>query len=495
MYKIISSLSLLVFAMGISSCTKPQKEGNSAKVEQRNLAVIIVSKPQIKSRIEFDNGIYVPSTSYLELGSNNYYDNKIEIKQGISDTVRFQIDSGFLEVFHVHDAFDYKKYYLESGDTIYINYNDTLSFASKASRSKLNYNLNYEALSKVQIFGSEVVPEMVLRYPLAFMDRSKDLRKEQSRVVSTAQERFSNGLEYEKYFLDSLKEAKIISKENYDHRTLNQEFNLFDFQLSYDSTRPDLGAINDFIKDSPHYYLKYKSFRDLLSSYVDFKFSKEIPMIKNKNGSYKDYREFYEKIESDEVLKFAHKEFLLYKTLEEIIRNFPNSDKDIFSSKFKKFSNDEKALAYLTTEYKIESSPTELVLEDENGKELNLDKVIMQNKSSLYYVDFWASWCKPCIEVLPDSKQLREKYKGKEITFVYLSIDEDKKKWLEAISKYKLTGNSYLVKNRFTAEILEEIKLQSIPRYILLNKSGEIIQVNAPDPSSAELIKIFEERL
>lgn len=105
------------------------------------------------------------------------------------------------------------------------------------------------------------------------------------------------------------------------------------------------------------------------------------------------------------------------------------------------------------------------------------------------YVDFWASWCGPCIAEMPASKQLVEKYKGK-VAFVYLSIDDDPKAWQKAKERYKLTS-PYVKHFRIgaTSDLADIFEVNSIPRYLLIDKKGNYVNTNAERPSSLDIEK------
>jgi thiol-disulfide isomerase/thioredoxin len=113
---------------------------------------------------------------------------------------------------------------------------------------------------------------------------------------------------------------------------------------------------------------------------------------------------------------------------------------------------------------------------------------LKNNRGRVLYIDFWASWCKPCLKEMPASKALIEKYKGK-IGFVYLSIDDDNDAWRAALKKYDLEkpflANHFRIGPQSDAAILFDVN--AIPRYLLIDKKGNFVDHNAKRPSDPKL--------
>jgi thiol-disulfide isomerase/thioredoxin len=100
------------------------------------------------------------------------------------------------------------------------------------------------------------------------------------------------------------------------------------------------------------------------------------------------------------------------------------------------------------------------------------------------YIDFWASWCGPCLREMPSSMELVDKYKGR-IAFVYLSLDDDIEAWRKALKKYNLEkpflANHFRIGSNADAAKLFEVN--EIPRYILIDKQGNFVNLKARRPS------------
>ncbi len=122
---------------------------------------------------------------------------------------------------------------------------------------------------------------------------------------------------------------------------------------------------------------------------------------------------------------------------------------------------------------------------DINGKQMSLKDF----RGKYVYIDMWATWCGPCQKELPFLKKLAEKYKGRNITFVGLSIDADKTKWEARVKSGALCGTQlYIGKgSRFQADY----RISGIPRFILLDPNGRIVNPDMTRPSSDDTEKIL----
>ena len=137
-----------------------------------------------------------------------------------------------------------------------------------------------------------------------------------------------------------------------------------------------------------------------------------------------------------------------------------------------------------TSKIKIDTTVLQTPLEDYYGNQSTL-KDVLKSEKKIILLDFWASWCVPCISELPSLKRMVKQYSNK-IKVISISIDTDSVKWRQACNKYVVKDNSYrnvLGKNSLLNKFLQ---LNSIPRYIILNNNYEIIENDFYRPSASK---------
>ncbi len=96
-------------------------------------------------------------------------------------------------------------------------------------------------------------------------------------------------------------------------------------------------------------------------------------------------------------------------------------------------------------------------------------------KGKYVLLDFWASWCVPCIQNLPDVKELYNKYQKENFDIVGVSLDDDKNKWIEAIKKHNLPWIQASDLKGWKNAVAVLYDIRSIPKYILVGPDGKII--------------------
>jgi thiol-disulfide isomerase/thioredoxin len=124
------------------------------------------------------------------------------------------------------------------------------------------------------------------------------------------------------------------------------------------------------------------------------------------------------------------------------------------------------------------------------GTTVTWGQLVAANRGKPTYFDLWASWCGPCLAEMPASATLHSSDAGKDLNFVYISMDTNKAQWLKAITDHGLnrSGNQhYLLDPKSTLATF--LGAPPIPLYLLLDKQGRAASLDAPRPGEPRLLE------
>lgn len=123
---------------------------------------------------------------------------------------------------------------------------------------------------------------------------------------------------------------------------------------------------------------------------------------------------------------------------------------------------------------------------DPDGKIISLADL----KGKYVLIDYWATWCGACLSEMPALRQQEERYHKNNIVFLGISIDDGD----ERIAKWKIKAKELpgLQVLQTSKELKNQFILPYIPRYILLDPQGVVINSNMPRPSDPQFAKTLE---
>lgn len=104
-------------------------------------------------------------------------------------------------------------------------------------------------------------------------------------------------------------------------------------------------------------------------------------------------------------------------------------------------------------------------------------------KDSVWVVDFWATWCGPCVKSLPHLKEVVEDYKSSKVKFISVSHDRTEQAWIDGVYKFGLNWTHLLLRQStpIPAVMNKEMNHPFIPSIFVVDKKGKVMKVPSPD--------------
>ena len=128
----------------------------------------------------------------------------------------------------------------------------------------------------------------------------------------------------------------------------------------------------------------------------------------------------------------------------------------------------------------------DFTLHDLNGQSVSLS----QFKGKVVLLDFWASWCGPCIADLGTLRKIKEQVAVQPVVFLNVSLDANEAAWKQAIAKHEIKG----VHVR-SEQVAQAYNVSGIPRYYLVDPQGLIVENNLRVWDVDEVVAKIEENL
>ena len=161
-------------------------------------------------------------------------------------------------------------------------------------------------------------------------------------------------------------------------------------------------------------------------------------------------------------------------------------------------STDPQTCEYARTQLKIIDNTAVgarvvgLKMVDVNGKSFSLEDIVGKGKYT--YIDFWATWCGPCCKEIPFIEKLVAKHKDNPIIrFVSISIDTDVAAWKKKLITDKPTWEQYLIPEADQKACAEIYGITNIPRFMIFDKEGRMMDASAPRPSETKTDELLKE--
>ena len=503
MQRILATIALVVVLVGCSTKQESMVENNEV--------IIIIDGLAYSDRFYFEygkeEGAYSMRTNHAPFTylSIDPAEDITNIRES-GDTTSVTLDAEWMFVkynFNPHASSDFIAH---KGDTVRIR-RDTSKIYSRAQPQISILNRDAKPLDTeyrkayLERFGSyegltieEVENHHTLLWDIYDFDFRRGFKawneygmRHRAAIVDT--------LEKEQVWIDSLNTAGMFSEPAYMYfkernRWTIKKHRVFGYKGSVTEAVADSIFRADYDKDrfDSDVYGFYKGFINSVA------YSSCFPKyVQISQGSTCDWEYTYAKLQNDTLIKGTpFFETFLIRTLDGMVQDFPKH-------KSKKYVDMTVAavdsiFANTLTERYHDAFAEEMMVENEvllmspDGKKTSLSKVLSSMKGKVVYVDFWASWCRPCCAEMEPAAELRERMKGKDVEFIYLSTDEDHSKMCGSLDKLKLTGcKVYRILNPKAAKFMYEYNIQLIPRYMIIDHTGNIINDNAPRPSSEEI--------
>lgn len=131
-------------------------------------------------------------------------------------------------------------------------------------------------------------------------------------------------------------------------------------------------------------------------------------------------------------------------------------------------------------------------LVDATGKSVSLSNF----KGKVVYLDFWGTWCAPCLAEMPASATLRQHFTGRDVAFVYISVGDTQDKWQKMLTSKKFDTSQAVQlwsPNESTAQVYQ---VDGYPSYYLIGRDGRFVATRPPRPSSnTEAVAAIEQAL
>jgi Thiol-disulfide isomerase and thioredoxins len=476
----------------------------SCKLESRQEIVLIVKNAPDQKYFIGDDGSRKSNIFFSDI---SYIDDSGTVQQhrfkSPIDTIRIRVNRTNVEVGMQFKGIEEAYFLLKRGDSIDVTYRNGYPYL--ASRSIGNLTLSYNLATNISnrtVHGGFDVgslmeknmilysrlqsnPDYIKQFPSIYKDYINPF------YLARQQRLFIGKLKDTMTLLQGRLAADYYNYYMYQARKRENDWKLYQLQATKSS---DI-HIDSIIDDRYSYYISYR--RILHNFFTSSSISKKEWERKSLQSRSYDFSKIFDHILSLGISQKS-RDILLEFCIENIVDEGSITEIKYLTDQFVKITGNAHFVDRLLAEAEIAFyDGDKLYLEDAYGMPTNFEEVLQRVKGKVAYVDFWASWCAPCIAAMPHAQTLRVEFEDADVVFIYLALNDRRDPWKDAVTRYNVgyLSESYYIANSRSSKFIENMKVRQIPRYMLFDKNGDLAHANAPGPDGAAIRKQLRQLL
>jgi peroxiredoxin len=144
--------------------------------------------------------------------------------------------------------------------------------------------------------------------------------------------------------------------------------------------------------------------------------------------------------------------------LQQYLKLAPNGDDATYATKV--LADPKRAGQPMAPAFKVQTL---------DGETISLDQL----SGKIVVMDFWATWCPPCVSSVPELKALTKKYSRSQLVLISISADQDQQAWREFINKKSMEWPQYWDHD---GQIRNKFGVNAFPTYLVIDRDGFIAQ-------------------
>lgn len=370
--------------------------------------------------------------------------------------------------------------YLFPGDNINIDF-DVNNFPHSVRMQGKSAALNTYLLEEEKAFAPQF-EALVLKSerldPEAFMDFAKSLNKKRNQFFDKYKK---------KNDLTSMDEAFIQSNLEYAYATMM--FNYEDIQ-QYIQGKEEVVLPKNYFSFLKNMQISAEGILPNIH-YVDFINQFLEHQTKLGDNQFFTKTELAKQFFKGEVLAFVQAKELATKCQLGKAHLYGNAiQKFIASNEHEQYNNVLRAIYNENKPIQTGSTAPDFALKDIDGNTVQLSDL----KGKVVCIDFWATWCRPCIKSMTYSQRMVNQYKGKDVVFLYVSMDENASSWESYVKGQGLQGNHLNASSGkgYLSDIAKLYRVKQLPTYVIVDKDGKVAYNKAGSPGNTVLGNLID---
>lgn len=261
----------------------------------------------------------------------------------------------------------------------------------------------------------------------------------------------------------------------------------------------DYGAFVQLIDESDRGTMMASAYARFLRNYYNY-LQQEVEADLKKMDGYKPNpltrsRALLHRVE-EQHQGYAREALLSRVMVERLKRNMADSIKQELYDIYLEVAEDDYFRSYVSEEYsnlfqdapgmwELEENISTLELPDLAGKEVS--EIFAAYRGKILYLDFWATWCKPCLTEFSFYPKIIESVDTSQVAFVFLASSSPAGHWLKTVDKFQLPGDHYLLSRQEFLHFKTLLNIRGFPHHVLIGKNGEILDDQALRPLNSSM--------